>query len=93
MTKERLVEITNLILQCDRWGTHHRVHLKIDNSGEHEIYIYPHVGNGGGSATYFAKMIIPCIEEVGEDFGYYYDPEFKQAEAHIKKLLEEIKMP
>ena len=89
MTRERLIEMMDLVLQCDRWGASHRVHLQVDNHGKHEMYLYPNVGNGGKSKVFIADSFLP----LPNDEEYMHDPNFKRAEAEIRRLLKEIKMP
>ena len=89
MSKRRLIEIMDLVLQCKHWRSSHRAHLTVDNYGDHVLYIYPNVNNGGTATLYYADRRFAYPDET----NYVYDPEFEQAEAHIKNLLEEIKMP
>ena len=89
MTRERLIEMMDLVLQCDRWGASHRVHLLVDNYGQHEMYLYPNVGNGGKSTVFIADSFFPLPDEE----GYVLDPNFEKAEKEIRRLMEEIKMP
>ena len=86
MTKERLIEMMDLVLSCEHWGASHRVHLEIDNLGGHEVYVYPNVNNGGKSTVYIAEQAFP----IPSDDGFVYDPNFEKAEAEIKRLKEEI---
>ena len=90
MTRERLIEMMDLVLSCKHWGHSHSVHIQIENDGDHQIYIYPNVNNGGKSTVYEAHPIIPIPEG---DEGFVYDPNFEKAEAEIKRLLAEIKTP
>ena len=90
MTKERLIEMMDLVLSCKHWGHSHSVDIEIDNAGDHEIYIYPNVGNGGKAKVYESHPIIPIPEN---DDTHVYDPNFEKAEAEIRRLLQEIKKP
>ena len=90
MTRERLIELVDLVLSCEHWGISHRVHIMIDNYGRHELYVYPNVANGGKPISYCVNPLFPIPE--GDD-GLVFDPNFEKAEAYIRRLLGEIKKP
>lgn len=89
MSKERLTELLELVMECGRWGLSHRAALEVDNAGHHEMRVFPYVNRGGTSTTYFTDGA--CRYFFKEDDGWVFDPDFKKAEAHIRELLEEIK--
>ena len=87
MTRIRLLRMMDLVLQCDVWGKSHRVSIEIDNDGDHRIFIFPHVGNGGTSKTYF------CDESRINNYdtaNHIFDPNFDKAEAKLVRLMKEI---
>lgn len=87
MTRERLIELVDLVLSCEHWGTSHRVNLMVDNIGDHRMYVYPHVGKGKKSTEYYCNNSIGGMPE-----DFVYDKDFSAAEAHILRLLDEIKV-
>ena len=90
MTRARLFELADLILECAHWGHSHSANIEIDNAGDHRIYVYPNVGKDGSKSTvYFCNPAF--IFEDGKN-GFVYDKNFDAAEARIRQLLEEIKM-
>ena len=87
MTRARLNEMIDLVLSCKNWGYSDRVDIRIDNSGDHVIYVYPFVNKGGKSTMFYCKDEFVLKEE----HGFIYDPEFKKAEAVIRKIKKRVK--
>ena len=86
MTRTRLIEMIDLVLSCKNWGYADRVDIQIDNTGGHEIYVYPLVNRGGESIRFY------CMDEFGINAGErrVYDPDFKKAEAFIREVKKRV---
>lgn len=85
MTRERLIELMDLVLECQRFGANHRARLEVDNDGDHQVYFYPYVGGRKTSTVYY------CDEERQNHLSNFeYDPNFEAAEKAIRALLEAI---
>lgn len=85
MKRERLIELMDLVLECQRFGTDHRIHLDIDNDGDHELYFYPFVGGRSTSIVYY------CSNKWENNLNnFILDPNFEAAEKAIRTLLEAI---
>lgn len=89
MTRERLIQMMDLILKCEYWGTSHRASIEIDNDGDHTIRVYPYVGQNNSKSTVYHCDDSRRLFYTSNEF--VFDPNFDAAEARILQLLEEIK--
>ena len=88
MTRERLHQIVDLILLCEKWGFKHRAELTVDNAGCHEVRVYPYVNQQRVESHTTIYEANPTVYM--QDPNYITDPNFDRAEAHIRRLLDEI---
>ena len=90
MDKQRLHQLTDLVLECQHWGTSHRADITIDNDGDHNVRIYPYVGEPNCESLVYYCDPGRIDTYKGDDF--IFDPNFDAAEARIRQLLLEIKV-
>ena len=86
MSKYRLYELIDLVLACQIFDYEHAVHIHVDCNGDHELYVYADAGKKDAQPVFYH-----CIRGYHDFSAAFnvYDPDFKQAETHIKRLLEE----
>lgn len=86
MTRERIHQLVDLVLDTGRWGKSNRTCIMIDGDNDHWVNIHLNIGTGSKSTTYFSDT------ERAEYYpdSHILDPNFDAAEARLKQLLMEI---
>lgn len=87
MTRERIHQLVDLVLDTEHWGKSNRACIFVDGDNDHWVNIHLNIGNGSKSTTYYSDT---------EREGTYpdrdiIDPNFDAAEARLKQLLMEVK--
>ena len=87
MTRERIHQLVDLVLDTEHWGRKNRACIFVDGDGDNWVNIYTDIGTGSKSTTYYSDI---------EREGTYpdrdiIDPNFDAAEARLKQLLMEVK--
>lgn len=87
MTRERIHQLVDLVLDTEHWGKSNRACIMVDGDGDNWVNIYMAVGTGADSVTYYSDT------ERADTYpdGYILDPNFDAAEARLKQLLMEVK--
>ena len=79
MTRERLHQLVDLILEIDSNGHHNIAQITISNDGDHEIYVYPNINKGGKATMYTAYK-----------HSIYYDKNLDAGEARLRQMREGV---
>lgn len=87
MTRERIHQLVDLVLDTEHWGKKNRACIMIDGDNDHWVNLHLDIGTGSKSTTYFSDT------ERADTYhdGYILDPNFDAAEARLKQLLIEVK--
>lgn len=87
MTRERIHQLVDLVLDTSHWGKKNRACIMVDGDADNWVNIYTDVGTGAKSVTYYSDI---------EREGAYpdrdiLDPNFDAAEARLRYLLLDLK--
>ena len=87
MTRERIHQLVDLVLDTEHWGKSNRACIMVDGDTDNWVTIHLNVGSDSTSTTYFSDT------ERADTYpdGYILDPNFDAAEARLKQLLMEVK--
>lgn len=89
MTRERIHQLVDLVLDCKHWGLNHRASITVDNDGDHTMTIHFRVADDDSEYNrYF------CDKNRRDTYSLTFntfDPNFDAAEARLKQLLMEVK--
>lgn len=87
MTRERIHQLVDLVLDTGHWGKSNRACIMVDGDGDNWVNIYLNVGSDSPSTTYFSDG---WRANTYPD-AHIFDPNFDAAEARLKQLLMEVK--
>lgn len=87
MTRERIHQLVDLVLDTEHWGKSNRACIMVDGDADNWVTIHLNVGRDSTSTTYFSDG--GRVNTYPD--AYIFDPNFDAAEARLKQLLMEVK--
>ena len=89
MTRERIHQIVDLVLDCAEWGKENRVSITVDNDGDHTVDLHMNVGEKGSKS-----IVYYCDAERASTYDpniFMFDPNFDTSEARIRQHMMDLK--
>ena len=89
MTRERIHQIVDLVLDCSGWKKEHRSSITVDNDGDHTVSVHLNVGERcSESVVYYSDAGRKDTYDPNE---FVFDPNFDAAEARIRQHMMDLK--